>query len=366
MTAGNALISLGSTPTTKPIETSATITTDTNLYNRAATSFYSLSPNGMYKYYRGIYRSDVAIECIQGSYSRVDDKNILLGGDYTYFAKQSTNVFKIGTDKFDVIPGNKLPSKCLPSIKASLVSFNNVNTNGNYDDFSFVYSSKKSNKLILQSYGVNKIFNTVDNKLSTFSAVPPPQPTNPVPPTYPGAPPTPPSQPPNGRYYYPVSINNEFDYWMYHDYNNNKCKLVSSTNTTDVITLPGNYGCFDGYITIGDNGNIYGRDYFTSSIITVNTKTQQVTSSFYIPLSGFRSMTYLGNNKILVGSGTDLIIDIATKTYVSYSTTSFNSILPKDCSEDFSMAIGNTQSGLVSYVNCYAMGTDGVMKFTIN
>lgn len=365
MTAGNALISIGSTPTTKPVETSATITTDTNLYNRAATSFYSLSPNGMYKYYRGIYRSDVAIECIQGSYSRVDDKNILLGGEYTYFAKQSTNAFKIGTDKFDVIPRNKLPKTCLPSIKASFLSFNNLRTSGNYDDFSFVYSSKKSDKLILQSYGENKIFNTVDNKLSTLAA-PPAQPIDPVPPTYPGAPPAQPSRPPNGRYYYPVSINNEFDYWVYHDYNNNKCKLVRSTNTTDVITLPGNYGCFDGYIAIGDNGNIYGRDYSTSSIITVNTKTQQVTSSFYIPLSSFRSMTYLGNNKILVGSGTNLIIDIATKKYVSYSTTSINSILPKDCSEDFSMAIGNTQIGLVSYVNCYAMRTDGVMKFTIN
>lgn len=366
MTAGYALISIGSTPTTKPLETSATITTDTNLYNRATTSFYSLSPNGMYKYYHGIYRSDVAIECIQGSYSRIDDKNILLGGEYTYFAKQSTNAFTIGTDKFDVIPGNKLPKSCIPSIKASLLSFNKVNTNENYEDFSFVYSSKKSNKLVLKGYDGNKIFNTDDNTLSTLAVMPPPQPIEPSAPTYPGAPPAQPSRPPNGRYYYPVSINNEFDYWVYHDYNNNKCKLVSSTNTTDVITIPGNYGCFDGYIAIGDNGNIYGRDYGTSSIITVNTKTQQVTSSFYVALDYSQTMTYLGNNKVLVGSGTYLIIDIATKQYVSYSTSGIDSILPKDCSENFSMAIGNTQSGLVSYVNCFAISTDGVMRFTIN
>ena len=60
------------------------------------------------------------------------------------------------------------------------------------------------------------------------------------------------------------------------------------------------------------------------------------------------------------------IINTATNTYESYSTT-LESIIPDNCREDFEMrAIGRTSVGMAGYVNCYTMNTDAAIKFQLN
>ena len=67
-----------------------------------------------------------------------------------------------------------------------------------------------------------------------------------------------------------------------------------------IKTLPnttiGDYKCFDGAITVGDNGNIYGYDDSTGSIVTVNTNTQEVKKGLTLPFTRIRSLAYLGTN----------------------------------------------------------------------
>lgn len=225
---GWTFITIGSTPSSTRQKTPATITTPVTVYNRAAGAYYTFSPTGSYNSYHSIYNTDVAIECNQGLYSRVDDYHILLGGDYTYFVK-STNTFTIGTDEYDVISESKLPKKCLPLVKASLVSFTKLTTDDFFNNFNYAYSSSKSNKIVLYGNEIN-VYNAGDNTVGPYTVAPPPKPTNP----------SQLMQAPNGRYYYPVSIKTELDYWLYQDYNAGNCKLVSSTNSTDVITIPGN------------------------------------------------------------------------------------------------------------------------------
>ena len=61
-----------------------------------------------------------------------------------------------------------------------------------------------------------------------------------------------------------------------------------------------------------------------------------------------------------------LIINTATNSYESYSTT-LDSIIPDNCREDYEMkAIGSTSVGMAGYVSCYAMGTDAGIKFQLN
>ena len=60
------------------------------------------------------------------------------------------------------------------------------------------------------------------------------------------------------------------------------------------------------------------------------------------------------------------VIDISTNAYERYSS-SFDSIMPYQCSEDYEMKyIGSTSSGLVGYVNCYTVNTDAAIKFSLN
>jgi hypothetical protein len=68
----------------------------------------------------------------------------------------------------------------------------------------------------------------------------------------------------------------------------------------------------------------------------------------------------------LVYDDVAFVIDINTNAYESYSS-SFDSIIPADCREDYEMRyIGSTSSGLVGYVNCYTMNTDAGIKFSLN
>jgi hypothetical protein len=76
--------------------------------------------------------------------------------------------------------------------------------------------------------GEKTIYNVASNTLSPLTLTPPQPPSNPQS-GMPGM--------SSGQFYYPVSISTEFDYWLYEDYNAGQCKLVSSTNATDVITL---------------------------------------------------------------------------------------------------------------------------------
>ena len=223
---GLTFITLNSSHPNKLPETSATITTPTTLYNRASGYYYSLSPSGSFSSYYGIFRSDIAIDCKTGYYSRVNDFHILLGGDYTYFAKASApNTLTIGSSKYDIIPVSELP-RCLSPTKSKLLSFNDLHTNNNDNYHQFAYSSKKSNTIILWGgYSGSTVYNVASNTLNPLTLTPPQAP----------------SAQPNGQYYYPVSITTEFDYWLYSDYSDSgKCKLVSSTDSTNVITLPGN------------------------------------------------------------------------------------------------------------------------------
>ena len=295
---GLAFVTIKSSPSSIVTMTPATITSTVTLYDRAGNAYYTLTPSGAYSYYHGIFPTGVAFNCKNGLYSRVDDYHIILGDEYKYFAKSSTsNTFTIGKVTFDIVPTSKLPI-CLPSLTPTSQSFNDLHTNDNFD-FNWAYSSPKSSKLILYRYDQIQVYSNVDNTVGPLTVVAPPKPS--------GA--------SDGRYYYPVSINSEFDYWLYDGYG---CKLVSSTNITDVISIPGNiyniiftntfititiignYGCFNGYIATGDNGDIYGFDSSTSSIITVNTNSQQVTNNFALPFSSIDALIYLGNTNTTI------------------------------------------------------------------
>ena len=65
-------------------------------------------------------------------------------------------------------------------------------------------------------------------------------------------------------------------------------------NKTLPNTTIGDHKCFDGKITVGDNGNIYGYDDNTGSIVTVNINTQEVKMGLILPFTGIRSLAYLG------------------------------------------------------------------------
>jgi hypothetical protein len=231
-----AFITVRSAPSSAVTKTPATITSAVTVYDRAGGSYYTLSPSGTYNYYHGVYRTDVAVDCKNGLYSRLDDYHILLGGEYTYFAMPSTpNTLIIGSDAYDIVPEDMVPHRCLPSLESRLISFTDFYTNSNNNNFNFAYSSQRSNNLILFSYDEIKVYNTVNDTIDSLTVASPQPPST----SQQNQNPMMPSQPPNGRYYYPVSINTEFDYWLYEDYNAGKCKLVCSTNNAEVIILPG-------------------------------------------------------------------------------------------------------------------------------
>ena len=230
---GLAFVTLSASRPITVLETSATITTPTNLYNRASGYYYSLSPSGSFSFYRGIFKSDIAIDCSSGYFSQVSDFRILLGSQYTYFAKSSApNTFTIDKSKYGIVPASKLP-RCLSPTRSTLVSFTDLHTNTNNNNYYFAYSSKKSNKILLLGHNSdgNTIYNVASNTVSPFTLTPPPPPSS----SQSGMPGMPGMS--SGQFYYPISKNTEFDYWLYQDYFAGKCKLVSSTNATDVITL---------------------------------------------------------------------------------------------------------------------------------
>jgi len=228
---GYAFITVRSAPSSAVTKTKATVTSAVTVYDRAGGSYYTLSPSGTFKYYHGVFRTDVAIDCKNGLYSRLDDYHILLGGEYTYFAMPSTpNTLTIGSDAYDIVPANKLPKTCLQSLKPTFVSYTAMQANGNIHDLNYAYSSPNSNNLVLYRHNDNRVYNTEDNTVTSLTLQAPPKPQNPMML----------AQPPNGQYYYPVSINTEFDYWLYRDDGDAaKCKLVKSTDNS-IITIPGN------------------------------------------------------------------------------------------------------------------------------
>ena len=216
-------------------ETSAAITSLTTYYNRASGYYYTLSPSGTFNFYQGVFLSDIAIDCKTGHYSPVNDFHILLGNEYTYFARASTNTLTIGlstSSKYDVVPASELP-RCLSPTRSTLISFTDLHTDRHYNHYNS-YSSKKSDKIILFSYNDVIIYNVASNTVSPLTLTPPQAPSQSN--QSPGMPPQ--SSQPSGHYYYPISINTEFDYWLYQDYIDDKCKLVSSIEATSVITLP--------------------------------------------------------------------------------------------------------------------------------
>lgn len=237
---GYDFITISSTPSAVT-NTPVIISSAVSVWYRASGSYYTLTPSGTYNYYRGILGTDVAFDCRSSSYLRVDDYHILLGGKYTYFASSTPNTLTIGHRVYEIVPTSKLPT-CLPSLKSTLVSFDDLYTDNNYDNIDFFYSSRRSYKLLLVSYGSRvdrsdgetRVYNTDDNTVGPLNVIAPPKPSTPQPNQNP-------AMPPDGKFYYPVSISTEFDYWLYEDKNIDKCKLISSINATDVITIPGTY-----------------------------------------------------------------------------------------------------------------------------
>ena len=62
-----------------------------------------------------------------------------------------------------------------------------------------------------------------------------------------------------------------------------------------------------------------------------------------------------------------IIINTITNTYESYiSTSGIDKIIPDDCRADYEIAYGSTSIGMAALVNCYAVGSDFGLKFSIN
>lgn len=218
---GYVAVTLTATPSVIVTDTTATITTTINVVNRAVGIYYTLSSSGSYSYYQNLFKTDVAINCKSGRYYRTDDRHIVLAGRHTYFAKPSIpNTLNIGSETYDVVSADKLPKRCLPITTLALVSYTDLQTPRTYNNVKYVYSSKKSNKMVLYDSQIMVYTAGATNTVTELTL-------------------TQPSASSSGRFYYPVSVNTEFDYWLYEDNNSNSaCKLVSTTNT-NTITIPG-------------------------------------------------------------------------------------------------------------------------------
>ena len=70
---------------------------------------------------------------------------------------------------------------------------------------------------------------------------------------------------------------------------------------------------------------------------------------------------------MLVHDDVAIIINTVTNTYDSYiSTSGINKIIPDDCRADYEIAYGSTSIGMAALVNCYAVGSDFGLKFSLN
>ena len=219
---GSVFVTLTLTPPSSPrTRSSTTISTTLALNNPYIGRSYLFMPNGTFTTYRNLPTTDVAYGCITSNYHYVNEQHILLAGFYTYFAKPSIpNTMTIGSNDYDVESLDKLPKRCLTSVTVLPLSFSSTYNTFNYDHVS---SSKISNKLLLVSYnytGSNTfaIYDFVTKVATPIMLTPPSL-----------------SQYQSYQFMFPVSVNTEYDFWLYNGYT---CQLVSTTNAS-TITLPG-------------------------------------------------------------------------------------------------------------------------------
>ena len=217
---GSVFVTLTLTPPSRPVtRNSTTISATVALNNAYIGRSYLFTSNGTYSTYRSLPTTDVAYGCVTGKYHYVNEYHILLSGFYTYFAKPSIpNTMTIGSNDYDIVSVDKLPKRCLPLASITRLSFSDIDESLSYNQ---VYSSRISSNILL-------INNDGTLTLSTYNVV-----TNTVTPVTL----TPPSsvQYQLDLFMYPVSIDAEYDYWLYNGY---RCQLVSSTDA-QTITLPG-------------------------------------------------------------------------------------------------------------------------------
>ena len=161
-----------------------------------------------------------------------------------------------------------------------------------------------------------------------------------------------------------------------------------------------NTKCYNGQITIGDSGLVYG--YYNSVLYTAGTESKQVVKGVTLPQSSSGSLAYigeytkssssslspplspllllllsslslttntnnhLGSGRVLTSANSIFITNITTNTYESYSTD-LSAMLPESCRLDNDIfGIGSTLNGLIAYVRCYSTNTYGAVKFTID